>query len=287
MANSIALAKKYTALLDEVYAVAALTQGLDSPSELFQEGANANEIVIPKLSLQGLATYSRNSGYVSGDATLTYETVTFDYDRGRKFQIDSQDDAETIGVAFGRLGGEFVRTKVAPEIDAYRFAKYASTSGISTVAEAALTTGALVVSALRLAVTTQDEASVDLNDRELFITPTLYGLVQDLDTTSSREVLARFSKITLVPTTRFYTQVTLAADTAGGYSKTSSTGRNINFLIIQKSAVIQINKHVTLKIFSPDQNQDADAWIFNYRVLGLADVYDNKLAGIYLNKYTS
>ena len=63
MANSIAKFKKYVDLLDEVYQEAAKTAVLESDSTLVQAGANANEIVIPKLSMDGLADYSRNGGW--------------------------------------------------------------------------------------------------------------------------------------------------------------------------------------------------------------------------------
>ena len=61
------------------------------------------------------------------------------------YAIDNMDNEETAGIAFGRLAGEFIRTKVVPELDAYRFAKYASTSNISTVSGAVLDTGAKVI----------------------------------------------------------------------------------------------------------------------------------------------
>ena len=51
-------------------------------------------------------------------------------DRGRAFIIDSMDNEETIGMSFGKLAGEFIRTKVAPEIDAYTFATLAGTDNI-------------------------------------------------------------------------------------------------------------------------------------------------------------
>lgn len=133
MPNQIAKFKKYIDKLDEVYALASLTADLDGDTSLVQAGANANEIIIPKMSMDGLGDYDRNSGYTSGDVTLTNETVTMNYDRGRKFSIDNMDDEETAGVAFGRLASEFVRTKATPEIDAFRFAKYAGTNGISKV----------------------------------------------------------------------------------------------------------------------------------------------------------
>lgn len=112
--NSIAKFKKYIDKLDEVYKQSALTADLDADSTLVQAGANANEIIIPKLSMDGLGDYSRNSGYVNGDVTLTNETVKFNYERGRKFGVDRLDNAETAGVAFGRLGAEFTRTKAVP-----------------------------------------------------------------------------------------------------------------------------------------------------------------------------
>lgn len=289
MANSIALAKTYINLLDEVFKNGSLTAVLESDASLSRAGANANEIVIPKLSMQGMADYTRNSGYVNGDITMTWETVTFNYDRGRKFSIDNMDNEETQGLAFGQTASTFLRTKVVPEADAFRFASYAGTSGISKVGTpATLSTGAEVIAALRVALNSMDEAEVPMEDRYLFITPTLLGLVQDLDTTKSKEVLAGFTSIVKVPQTRFYTQITLLDGTtegeeAGGYTKTATTGADINFMIIQKSAVLQFTKHALPKIISPEVNQDADAWIYAYRNYGLVDVYDNKLAGIYMH----
>ena len=210
MANAITLFKKYINLLDEVYKQSAKTSILDGDNTLVQMGANANEIIIPKISMDGLADYSRNGGYVDGDVTLTNETVQFNYDRGRAFSIDAMDNEETAGIAFGKLASEFIRTKVVPEMDAFRFATYAGITGISKVsAGATLATGADVVSALRAAVTKMDEDEVPMEERYLFITPTLYGLVQDLDTSKSKEVMTRFANTTLVPQTRFYTAIDL------------------------------------------------------------------------------
>lgn len=289
MANSIALAKQYVPVLDEIYKLASLTAKLDGSPELVRQGANANELIIPKLSMQGLADYSRNSGYVNGDVTLTNETVTCNFDRGRMFFVDTMDDQETAGIAFGRLSGEFIRTKVVPELDAFRFATYAGVSGISKVAAGAtLSDGAAVISALRAAITKMDEDEVPQEDRHLFITPTLHGLVQDMDTTKSREVLSRFASITDVPQTRFYTAITqydgsTSGEEAGGYIKDAANGLDINFMIIHKAAVIQFEKHVAPKIITPELNQDADGYKFGYRNVGIADVYENKAAGIYLH----
>lgn len=286
MPNNIALAMQYVPLLDETYQLASLTSVLDGAADLARAGANANELIIPKISMQGMADYSRNGGYVMGDVTLTHETVKCNYDRGRMFQVDNMDNIETAGIAFGRLAGEFIRTKVAPEIDAFRFAQYAGTPGIG-LASGILADGVSTLAALRACSTEMDENEVPMDQRYLFITPTLIGMVQDLDTTKSREVLSRFTKIIPVPQTRFYTAIdmkdgTTGGEEAGGYAK-AADAKNINFLVAHKPAVIQFTKHTAPKIITPDQNQDADAHKFGYRMVGIADAYENKVAGIYLH----
>lgn len=335
MANTIALAKKYVPLLDAVYQQNAKTAILESDASLARAGQNANEIIIPKLSMDGLGDYSRANGYVAGDVTLAWETVQFNYERGRMFNVDAMDNEETAGIAFGMLASEFIRTKVVPEIDAFRFATYAGISGISKVsAGATLADGDDVIAALRAATNTMDEDEVTEESRHLFITPTLLGYIQDMDSTKSREVLSGFASITTVPQTRFYTSITLldgstTGEESGGYEKTRvvytltsdtkfvagknyytvsdgvyskatvTTGENvtpstyyemtqapgadINFMIIEKSAILQFTKHAVPKIISPDVNQTADGWKFGYRNYGLADVYENKVKGIYLH----
>ena len=287
MANNIALAKVYTNLLDEVYQQSALTAVLESDATLARQGANANEIVIPKLSMDGLADYNRNSGYVNGDVELTWETAKFNYERGRAFTVDDMDNEETQNIAFGRLAGEFIRTKVVPELDAFRFATYASTTGAGT-ATGTLATGVDVINALRTATSAMDEAEVPMEDRHLFITPTLLGLVQDMDTTKSREVLSRFASITPVPQTRFYSAIELLDGKTGGEEKggfkKADLGVELNFEIIHKPATHQFTKHAVPKIIAPAQNPDADAWKYGYRNYGLCDTYENKAAGIYVHK---
>ncbi|MDE7364108.1 MAG: hypothetical protein K2N27_04360, partial [Ruminococcus sp.] len=185
MANSIALVKKYVDKLDEVYRLASLTNILESDASTVRQGANANEIMFPKIDMDGLADYSRSGGYVDGDDKLTWETMKFDYDRGRSFSVDAMDNEETIGISFGKLSSSFVRDKVVPEMDAYRFAKYAGKSGITTKSEN-LTDGTGVCSSITAANIALDEDEVNTEGRILFITPTLYNLVTALDTYKSK-----------------------------------------------------------------------------------------------------
>jgi hypothetical protein len=296
MPNNIALAKKYSGLLDEVYKQEAKTGVLEASGAMVRAGNNAHEIMVPKFSMDGLGDYSRSTGYAAGDVTLEWETKAFNYERGRMFSVDDMDNEESQEIAFGRLAGEFVRTRTVPELDAFRFAELASTAGIGTDTGALSSgTGASVIGALRKATFTMDEAEVGDTERYLFITPTLYGMIEDMDTTKSRAVLSRFAGIIQVPQTRFYSAITLydgktAGQEAGGFIKRAAdatavpaveAGKNINFMVVHKPAVIIYSKHVVSKIIAPGENQTADAWKYGYRSYGITKVFDNKKAGIY------
>ena len=289
MANAIELFKQYIALLDEIYKLEARTNILDGANELVRQGANANELIIPKISMDGLADYSRKSGYVNGSVDFNFETVKCNFDRGRMFTVDAMDNIETMGMVFGKLSSEFVRTKVIPELDAFRMAGYASLADISTVAAADLTTGEAVVKALRAATTKMNNDEVPEANRILFIETGLKGMIDDLDTTKSKEVLKKFGKVVEMPQNRFYTAITQLTGTegqeSGGYTRAEGAN-NINFLVVEKSAAIQFAKRVNSKIITPEQNQDADAYKYGYRQVAIADAYENKRAGIYLHKST-
>ena len=251
---------------------------------LVQAGMNANEIVIPKIEMDGLADYSRNGGYVQGNEKITHETVKFNYDRGRKFSVDAMDNEETAGVAFGKLASEFIRTKAVPEMDAVRFAAYSAISGIGSVTETLNAVDDFMTS-VRAGVNVLDEAEVPADGRYLFVTPTIYNGVLNLNTYISKAVLESFAGIIKVPQSRFYTAVDLldgtsSGEEAGGFKKASGAA-DINYMIIHKPAVIQFGKHTVNKIIPPENNPDADAYLFAYRAYGLTDAYENKAAGIY------
>ena len=286
MANTIQKFKKYVVgLLDEVYKNASKTAILDGAPVLASQGANADELIIPKIDMDGLGDYDRNSGYTQGDVTFTNETVKCNFDRGRMFTVDNVDNMDTAGMAFGRLSGEFIRTKVVPELDAFRFATYAATSGADITAHSgSYADGEAVRKAIAAKNDAMTDAEVPAEGRVLFINPVLNGMIRDMDTTKSKELLAKFAAVVEVPQARFYTAIEQLdgkseGQKKGGFKKADS-GFNLNFLIVEKSAVIQYQKHVAPKTVTPEQNQDADAYKFGYRNVGIADTYENKAAGI-------
>jgi len=66
MPNSIAFARNYESIIDEVYQREGVSNALNSPSRMARAGAHAREILIPKISVTGLGDYTRNVGYKTG-----------------------------------------------------------------------------------------------------------------------------------------------------------------------------------------------------------------------------
>lgn len=279
MANSINLVTKYQPLLDEVYQAASLTTDLENSAVKFD---GSKTVKVLKLTVPALGTYTRNSGYTAGDVTADWESFTLTQDRGTEFSIDAMDDEETLNMTFGNASSEFIRRSVVPQVDAYRFAKLAGAEGIGS-ASAALTTGDAAVKAIIAGMTAMDEAEVPADGRILYITPTLKGLIDDLETYKSKACIQRFAKIVVVPQSRFYSAVTI--DETG--HKKGADAKNLNFVIVDPKAAFAVAKHTKLRVFDPNTNQKSDDYLFQYRLYHDAFVYPQKAAGVYAHVSTT
>lgn len=291
MPNNIAFARNYTAVIDEVYQRASVSGVLNSGRRMVRAGHNAKEILIPKISVTGLGNYTRNVGYKTGAITYEFETKTFNYDRGIRLFADVM-DVEEAGVndCFVEAGAELQRTQVAPEADAFTFAQIASHTGVTVTPEdLSEATATDILQALRDVTSAMDEKQVTLGSRYLFITPTLKGVLDDFsyaNPTMSNRVLERFARVVEVPQVRFYTKIDLkSGDTEFGYAK-AAAGKDINFMVVEKSAVIKFDKHAASRVFSPDELESLDGYMMKYRKYGIVELFDNKLDGVYVSAAT-
>lgn len=283
--NNIALATIYKPVLDEVYKRESLTSDLEAGDDLVTKGAH--DIKIPKIDMDGLGDFSRNSGYTQGSTTLAWETVAYDKERSQRLTIDRLDNEEALDVPFANLSAQFIKTKVAPETDAARIAKIATKAIEANNYAAEDLTASTVIASLSAAKVSMDNKEVPTESRILYITPALAQAIRDLDTIKSKEVLKSFSKIVEVPATRMNTAVALnTGETSYGF--TPATGSHaINYLIVEKSAVVcAMDQYV--KYFTPDQNQNGDGHLFMYRNNNLyAHVYENKADGVFVSYATA
>ena len=286
MPNTIALAKNYISILDEVYKNASVTADLTSDSTMMRAGANNSEILYPQLEIGGLGDYDRNSGYTSAAVKMEWNTAKFNYDRGAKIEVDVMDNEESRNIAFTRAGAELQRTRVAPEADAFTFATICGFEGI-TMTQETFADASAFLAALIVAKNKMDEDEVPEEGRILYATPTLMNGVMALDTTKSREILNAFAIKKKVPQSRFYTKIDLldgkSPGEESGHFKKSSDAADINFMIIHKPAIIKFDKHVAQDIIPASLNPSADGDILKYRKYGLVDYYKNKAAGFYVS----
>lgn len=291
MANSLEFAKKFLPVLDDIYKSLSVTQGMDAGKKVDFTGTN--EVNVLKTSTTGLGDYSRTNGYPKGDITANWETLKLTEERGKELSIDRMDNEEMANV-FGIITGQFMRDWVVPEVDAFRFAKYASASGITKATPAILTKDTIIAEI--------DEANRQLNADEVPIAGRILYINSDLQPilnnafarswgsqSSVSTMLTNYNGIPIkyVPPTRFYSEIMLNdGSEAWGYKK-SENGKNINFMLIYPEAILQVVKLTLPKVFTPDENQDKDMWKFQFRMYHDAFVYENKAKGIYLHTATN
>lgn len=290
--NSFALAQAYLPLIDEVYKTASLTSRFDYTSDRVRF-IGANTVQVYKTVVDGLADYGRNTGFVQGSVNGSWETMTLGEDRGVSLSVDVLDNDETMGMAFGTLLSQFLRTQVVPELDAYRFAQMAGFTGIGKAAATDITVGTTdVAGMLDTAEQVMGDAEVPKEGRVCFMSETCYAAFKENiarylgnDSRVSRDITDyNGMPIVRVPKNRFNTAITLNdGSSAFGYTIPASTSYPINFMIVQPDSIVQIVKHVVPRIFSPRVNQQMDAWKLDYRIYHDIFQYENKQAGIYLS----
>ena len=293
ISNSIGLAAEYLPLLDEIYKAESKSAVLDTAQDRVRWSNDTHSFYLFETDMVGLGDYSRNGGFVRGDVTASWRQYTPQYDRARQFLVDRLDNSESMGLAFGTLASEFMRTKVIPEVDAIRFRDYSKNAADSMKTAENISTGSGAVAAIDLGTEKLDNAEVPYEGRILFVNPTMYKYLKAGITryTMNGENGIDYNvemyndmRVITVPSGRFNTAITLAQpsahDGAGGYSTTGST---INFMIVHPSAVMQVMKLANPRIFSPDVVQEADAWQYDFRQYHGAWVKHQKTNGIYVN----
>lgn len=289
MPNALEMAKKYEPLLQELYSKSLLT-GIFEDGTLVSpmQSALANEVYVPKMTVEGLGAYNRSTGYPTGAITQEWVPLKLEQDRGKKFSIDVVDNMESMELAGAQAMGQFMKFSVVPEVDAYRFSKWARGTKSAMRAYGALSTGANLVTAIDTASALQDEASVPEEGRILCLTPAMYqklkSAVWDKRMYASEDTIGRKivkfdeMRVIQIPSVRFYTGITLGSD---GYT---NGGSAIDFMIIHPSAVFAVTKHTALKAKDPDV--DIDAMRFAYRMYHDAFVVPNHEDGIYIHTAT-
>lgn len=247
--------------------------------------SGGNEVKIPTISTQGLGDYDRDEGFVRGAVTLTYETYKMTQDRGRTFSLDAMDvDESNFVVNAGSVMGVFQDEHVIPEIDSYRYSKiFAISKAGGNVTEGYTPVKATILEKLKVdiqAIRNKVSRGVEL---VITMSPITVGILSDALENSRRIDIANFKQgsinltvkvfdglpIIEVPSDRLKTLYkkqdgkTIGQEAGGLVADTNA--KDINWIITPKKAPIAVSKTDYTKIFTPQENQQANAWKMNYR----------------------
>ena len=279
--NTLATATLFQNTLDKAAVREAVTGWMDANAGqvIYNGGA---EVKIPKMSVQGLADYDRDNGYQQGGVTLEYETRKMTQDRGRKFQLDPMDINENNFVTTAAaVMGEFQRTFVIPEIDAYRISKIATETitakKAGMIAVRDLYNGPLVCHA------TPDfimELELELAGKITSATFAKGGIDTQVPSVDDVPIIP-------TPSNRMYSAIKIldgktVGQEIGGYKK-GDAAKDLNFLICPRTTPIAVTKQDVMRIFDPMTNKKLNAWQMDYRRFHDIWVLDNKLDSIFLN----
>ena len=300
MANTLEYAKIFQPALDKQVIQEATTGWMELNSSLVKYNGG-NEVKIPNIVMDGLGDYDRATGFVQGDVTLTWQTHTLTQDRGRTFSIDAMDVDETAFVATaGTVLGEFQRVQVVPEIDAYRYSKLATLAIDAGQTRSIAITSTNVLTELLTDLANMEDA-IGAKDVVITMSPITANLLAQ-----NKEAMAMLNKAMLakgalsvevqalndnpivkapsrlLKTAFEFRDGSTSGQEAGGFVAASGA-LDINWIIATKDAPIAISKTDKTRTFSPDVNQDKDAWKIDYRKYHDLWVPKSKLTSIYTN----
>lgn len=288
--NTLEFQTKLTGELDKKLVQAAQTSFF-ADNALRTKFVGAKTVLIPDVDMQGLGNYDRDDGFVTGALTVSSESYTMAMDRGRSFQLDREDNDETgIANLAGQVLGEFVRTKVVPEMDAYilsKLATLATTKSQTVTGTVASQVAKMITEAINKvqAVAGYDEELVCFVDSEvwsaLMNTTELSRqlMISDFKKGEINTKVKMLNDVPIIPVSddrmktayTFYDGVTDdsgssgANQTVGGFVPASGA-KKIGILVLPKRAASLVKKSERIRTFTPEQNQKADAYLFQYRL---------------------
>lgn len=304
MANSISYATKMTEELDKLFVQSAVT-GFLTDNALRAKFVGAHTVLVPDMELSGLGNYDRTTGFAEGSVNVSNTAFELTQDRGRSFMLDAQDEDES-GVAnlAGQVLGEFVRTKVVPEVDAYclsKLAKLATDEGQTASLESGETLDNNVLALMRRLISRvrdavgYDEALVAFVDQTVYdalmATPeiTRYVRMDEFKKGELSTCVQHIDNVAIfpVPSSRMKTAYTFKDGVSapeGGFAEAGDAA-SIGALVMPKKGASLIRKTEKLRAFSPDQNQKADAYKFDYRLYYDLLVKKSQQDGVFVYTY--
>ena len=297
--NNIAFATKFATELDKILVQKSQAAILEDKG-MAAKFVGAHEVKLPVIGFAGLGDYDKDTGFAKGAVSVTQQVFTLEKDRARSFSIDREDMDETgIANLAGSVMSEFVRTKVAPEVDAYTF------STIATKANGAGQTVALgegetlaknVYGLIANAIgKVNDATGFTGEDIVLYVNPTVYAALMAtpeihrhlrVDEFKHGEISTKVQKIDnaiIVPVSD--NRMKTAYDFGNDGFEVAGGAESVGIIAMPRNAAMLVKKTEKIRTFSPDVNQTADAYKFDYRLYYDVLVKDSMKGSIFTYTY--
>ena len=295
--NTLEYAIIFMTALDEQFVLESTTNWMEANASQVQYNGG-RKVKIPKITTTGLGDYDRDTGFPRGGVTLEWEERELTRDRGKEFILDSMDVNETNFVAnAGMVMGDFQRQWVIPEVDSFRY------SEIFRLANQQLRSGAYtpavgtIYDQLKDNITAIQDVIGDNEPLVIAISNAAANVLDKSDDIEKHISLDDFANGALqtkvksldgipmfrIPSARFKTDYTFATGESSFGFTAAATAMQINWIIMSRRAVIAIVKTDKPRIWTPDQNQDMDAWKIQYRKFHDLWVLDNKFPSIWIS----
>lgn len=303
MPNNLQYASVFQSELDKAAVEQATSGWMELNDKLVKYNGGA-EVKIPQMDMDGLADYDRQAGFVEGSVDLSWQTKKMTMDRGRQFTFDEQEVNDTNFVlTASSVMGEFQRTKVIPEIDAYR---YSTLAALAIAHDRAVYGYTPAESSILKALYADIAAVQDVvgDDTPLIVTmATPVAALFDLNPNIAKSISAMdFKKgdITLkvqslngqhpiirvgsgrMKTAYLFNDGTTAGQTKGGFVP-ADDAQSINWIICPRTLPIAVSRTDKVRIFDPETYQKKRAWAVDYRKYHDLWVQDNKLDALLVN----
>lgn len=274
--NTIAYAEKFSSELDKAYVQKAVT-GFLADNVLRAKFVGAKTVVIPDVDFVGLVDYDRDNGFYRSAVAVAQTPFTMAMDRGRSIQIDREDIDETgIANLAGQVMGEYVRTQVVPECDAYVISKLASVANTKNQTEA-WNASAPYKAFTNMLHKVQEAAGYDEDIVCLVDSTALAALENSAEFTKSITVsefkqgdinlkVKSINGVSIIPVQGARMKSAFNFDVEGGGFAPDGAAKDVHMLMLPKKAASLVKKTEKMRIWSPEQNLDADAYKFDYRV---------------------
>lgn len=294
MANNITLAQNYSKDFQESLFLGEKTGDLVNADKF--EFAGAKTVNVLKVEIDELKQYNRQSGYGNaGVVNATYQSMTMEADLFNKYGVDHFDNEETKMAVIGGVLAEASK-KIKKVQDFYRLSKIAGTSGITVANAITISNGATAVAEIDKAEAKIVDDENDRSDCNLYATPQYLQLLKrELGDKSGRFTLGEADeynnrityfdemKVIEVPQSRMYVGVQLNSTTQVWEAKaTNNTTQKINFMIVNRTAVVCPLKVENIKVIDAENNPNGREDILVPTIYFDAFVLDLRAKGVYV-----